>query len=172
MNRLTAICLILICLPGQSLAGTQASKECPRMADHHDHVNQRGDEAMGFSHQKTVHHFRLYSDGGAIEVEAKESSDTASRDQIRAHLAHIARMFAAGNFDAPMLIHGCVPPGVPMLKRLKGAISYEYQETELGGRIRIITTNPRALKAVHDFLHFQITDHETGDPIAVSSPAP
>ncbi len=58
---------------------------------------------MGLSHEKTTHHFRLYPDGGSIEAEANDSEDAASRDQIRSHLAHIATMFAAGNFRAPCL---------------------------------------------------------------------
>ena len=52
---------------------------------HHAAVDQRGDQVMGFSHEKTTHHFRLYSDGGAIEVVTKDPKDTASRDQIRTH---------------------------------------------------------------------------------------
>lgn len=58
--------------------------------DHHQAVNQRGDQVMGFSHDKTKHHFRLYSDGGAIEVETIDPNDTDSRDQIRSHWRHIS----------------------------------------------------------------------------------
>jgi len=133
------------------------------MMSHHDAVNEHGDQVMGFSHKKTTHHFQLYKDGGAIEVDANISTDTASRDIIRNHLSHIAEMFAEGNFDAPMLVHGRTPPGVPVLERLKGAVVYDYHDTERGGRIRITTENSEALQAIHDFLRFQITDHETSD---------
>jgi hypothetical protein len=37
-----------------------------------------------------------------------------------------------------------------------------------GGRIRIATESREALAAVHDFLRFQIKDHQTGDPLTVS----
>ena len=123
---------------------------------------------MGFSHEKTTHHFRLYSDGGACEVSANDSKDTTSIDQIRMHLAHIAGMFAAGNFDAPMLIQDRTPPGVPELKRLKSEIRYQFEKTDNGGRVLITTGNAGALRAVHEFLRFQIADHRTGDPAAVS----
>lgn len=53
---------------------------------HHDQVDRRGDQAMGVSHAKTTHHFRLKMDGGIIEVSANDSDDHASRDQIRRHL--------------------------------------------------------------------------------------
>src|SRR5450759_3416325 len=72
---------------------------CPIQDHAQDHgTDQRGDRAMGFSHEKTTHHFRLFKDGGAIEVEANDANDDASRDQIRQHLSHIAKMFAEGNF--------------------------------------------------------------------------
>ena len=43
-------------------------------------------------------------------------------------------------------------------------ISYKYEETKSGGLVRIRTSNPKALKAVHDFLRFQIEENQTGDP--------
>jgi hypothetical protein len=135
--------------------------------DHHAAVNQRGDHVMGFSHEKTTHHFRLYADGGVIEVGVNDPKDAASRDQIRMHLGHIAQMFAAGDFNAPMLIHDQTPPGVPALQKLKADVSYKFEKTDQGGRVRITTKNPEALKAVHDFLRFQISDHQTGDSLTV-----
>jgi hypothetical protein len=132
---------------------------------HHDDVNRRGDHEMGFSHEKTTHHFRLAKDGGAIEATANDPNDTESRDQIRQHLTHIAMMFSAGNFNAPMLIHDQTPPGVSVMKRLKSQIKYEFETIESGGRVRINSSNREAIDAVHEFLRFQITDHQTGDPL-------
>jgi hypothetical protein len=134
---------------------------------HHDDVNRRGDHEMGFSHEKTTHHFRLAKDGGAIEVTANDPNDTESRDQIRQHLTHIAMMFSAGNFNAPMLIHDQTPPGVPAMKRLKSQIKFEFENMESGGRVKISTSNREALDAVHEFLRFQINDHQTGDPLTL-----
>ena len=134
---------------------------------HHEGVDKRGDHVMGFSHEKTTHHFRLYRDGGAIEVTANDAKDAESRDQIRMHLSHIAKMFAGGDFNAPMLIHDRVPPGVPVMQRLKAEIRYEYRDVERGGTVRITSANAEAVAAVHDFLKFQIEDHRTGDPVEV-----
>jgi hypothetical protein len=131
-------------------------------------VVERGDQVMGFSHEKTEHHFRLYADGGAIEAEANDVQDTASRDAIRAHLGHIATMFAAGEFSAPMLIHERNPPGTEEMKRLREAIHYNLENTERGARVRITTKNPEALQAVHKFLRFQIADHQTGDATEIT----
>lgn len=66
-----------------ALAGDPAS--CPMHAEHmkqaeqakaaehtahaaHSDADARGDVAMGFSHERTKHTFRLLADGGAIEV--------------------------------------------------------------------------------------------------------
>ena len=135
---------------------------------HHEGVVKRGDEVMAFSHEKTTHHFRLYEDGGAIEVTANRADDVESRDAIRSHLGHIVTMFAAGNFSAPMLIHSQNPPGTEGMKRLKDAIQYKLETTERGARIRIKTKNPDALRSVHEFLRFQIADHQTDDSIEVT----
>ncbi len=134
---------------------------------HAEDVNKRGDRVMGFDHLKTRHRFLLHPDGGAIEVTANEAGDKESTEQIRKHLGHIARMFAEGNFKAPMLIHARTPPGVPVMERLKAEIRYEYEEAERGARVNIKTGNVEALAAVHEFLRFQIKDHETGDATEV-----
>jgi len=128
-------------------------------------VDNRGDHAMGFSHETTVHHFILLLDGGTICVETRGERDEATRDQIRTHLAHIAGMFSSGDFDIPMFIHDRVPPGVPVMKAKRGAISYTYQESARGGQVHIRTSDLEALNAIHEFLTFQILDHRTGDPV-------
>ncbi len=132
-------------------------------------VDSRGDHAMGFSHETTAHHFILQPDGGTISVETKHDRDESTRDQIRDHLRHIAKLFREGDFDIPMFIHDRVPPGVPVMRAKGKAISYTYQETDRGGRVRITTTDSDALHAVHEFLVFQIQDHRTGDPVKAGS---
>lgn len=132
-----------------------------------EEMNKRGDKVMGFDHTKTTHHFILSRDGGAIEVRANSPSDTASRDEIRSHLRHIAIMFADGNFNAPILIHQQNPPGADVMQRLKDEIKYEFEDDKRGGRVRISTKNSEALAAIHEFLRFQIEEHKTGDSLKV-----
>src|ERR1043165_6756312 len=136
------------------------------MAD--EEMNKRGDHVMGFDHTKTTHHFLLQELGGSIEVTANNADDVESRDQIRMHVKHIAMMFAEGNFDAPILIHDQTPPGVPVMQKLKGVINYNFEEIDRGAAVRISTNNPTALKAIHDFLRFQIKEHKTGDSLDIT----
>src|SRR5882724_3860045 len=135
----------------------------------HSAMMKRGEQAMGFSQTQTPHHFYLSASGGAIEVQSNDASDTAARDRIRHHLREIAKSFAEGDFSSPMLTHGKVPPGVPDMHRLKSKITYSYAETERGAKVLIDTKNPEALKAVQEFLRFQIVEHETGDSQIVHS---
>jgi len=138
--------------------------------DQHRQMNQRGAQVMGFDQEKTTHHFYLYADGGAIDVAVNDASDKTNLDAIRAHLPHIAMMFSHGNFDAPMLVHDTNVPGTVEMAKLKDRITYKYAQTSKGGRVKIMTTDAEALKAVHAFLKFQITDHKTGDSLEVSKP--
>jgi hypothetical protein len=151
---------LLLALPTGAALAQESTASC---AAHHAGVDARGDHVMGFSHEKTTHHFRLTKTGGAIEVSANDPADRESRDAIRGHLAHIATMFAAGDFDAPMLIHDRVPPGVPTLRKRKASVHWTYEDTERGGRVVASTSDAKSLRAIHDFLRFQIEDHRTGD---------
>jgi hypothetical protein len=136
-------------------------------AKHMAEMNERGDRVMGFSQEKTTHHFLLLEDGGSIEVGANDPKDSESKDQIRRHLEEISKAFSEGRFDVPMEIHAQTPPGASVMRELKASIDYRLEPTENGGRVRITTANKRALDAVHEFLRFQIEEHQTGDPLGV-----
>jgi hypothetical protein len=130
----------------------------------HDHdMEHRGDQAMGFSQQATKHTFRQLHDGGAIEVRARDAKDAKSIDAIREHLRTIAKSFAEGDFAKPQFIHDRMPDGAKEMKELRSVIVYRYQELPRGGRVRITTTDWRAVDAVHRFLKFQIAEHKSGD---------
>ena len=129
---------------------------CPDHAEH----------AMGFSQSASKHTFRLFADGGAIEV---RSADAATLKAIRAHLQMIAKEFAAGDFAKPLAVHDEMPDGAAAMKELRGEIRYTYSEIESGGRVRITTNNSRALEGVHQFLRFQIREHKTGDSVEVGA---
>ena len=165
MRRAVTALLITVSIGGSAALAREAP-EPP--CSHHAKVDERGDHVMGFDHTKTSHHFLLTPSGGSIEVSVKVAADAASRDAIRGHLSHIARMFSEGDFEAPMLIHDTVPPGVPTMKRKKAVIDWHYEETTSGGRVRITTKDPDALAAIHEFLRFQIEDHCTGDSTEIS----
>ena len=126
-------------------------------------MNSRGAHVMGFDQNKTTHHFTLTKTGGIIQVQANDSSDTASRDHIRMHLEHISKAFAQGDFTDPHEVHAETPPGVPEMKARKSKITYQFESTPTGAKVIITTQDPKALKAVHDYLRYQIREHKTAD---------
>jgi hypothetical protein len=150
--------VILAGLTGRAQTPTQHST---------DQMNARGAHAMGFDQDKTTHHFLLFDDGGAIDVRVKTASDAQNLQAIRAHLPHIAKLFSEGDFSVPHFVHAGPASGSDQMTALKALIRYRYEESADGGQVRIRTTDPRALAAVHAFLRFQITEHKTGDSLDV-----
>src|SRR5437879_7147161 len=105
--RTLPLLLSLAILPGMASAQQNPS---PNQDKRSEDVVKRGEHVMGFSHVATTHHFRLFNDGGELDVTANDPKDKASRDQIRTHLGHIAKVFASRHFTAPTLIHDTNPP--------------------------------------------------------------
>jgi hypothetical protein len=139
----------------------------PAPAQHqHPQAHDRANQGMGFDQEKTTHHFLLQKSGGTIEVTAKDAADTASAEQIRMHLRHIATAFADGDFSLPMFIHDTAPPGVTVMKERKAQMTFRYEDVDKGGKVVIQTVDAAARDALHDFLKFQIREHTTGDPLA------
>jgi hypothetical protein len=151
-------------------AAAPQQNTAPSDPDHGHEVIQRGNRGMGFLAANTAHHFRLFEDGGIIEVAASDPNDEKSRAEIRAHLAHIATLFSQADFNIPMFIHDTTPPGVVTMAKLRAEIHYQYEERPGGGAVRIVTRSQSALDAVHAFLLFQIVEHQTGDS-AIVAPA-
>ncbi|HYK00636.1 MAG TPA: hypothetical protein VE974_02700 [Thermoanaerobaculia bacterium] len=160
-------------------AGEPMSKSCPMhaqhmaaakaeavqadgSAEHGRHVDDRHD-AFGMSHTKSTHSFRLFADGGAIELRATDPADAATAAAIREHLQAIDEEFGTGDFSTPRFVHGYPPDGVAQLERLRDRITYRYQQLDGGGRIRITTKSADALAAVHAFLRFQVIEHRTAN---------
>jgi hypothetical protein len=131
-------------------------------------LNKRGAAAMGFDQDKTTHHFRLSDTGGAIEVGANDPADLEIVGQVRAHLKEISSGFAHGDFGKPLATHNELPPGVATMRDRQNALTYQYEETANGGRVRIVSSDAGAVAAVHEFLRYQIREHATGDPLTVA----
>ena len=50
------------------------------------------------------------------------------------------------------------------MQKSKLKITYRYEDVARGGIVRIETKDARALDAIHAFLRYQVTEHQTGDP--------
>ncbi len=122
---------------------------------------------MGFSQEATTHRFILTRSGGVVRVTVNDPQDTLTLGRVNVHFRTIASQFARGDFRAPEMTHGRVPPGVETMQRLRKKITYTAHPISGGAELIISSTDPRAIEAIHQFLRFQIEDHQTGDSIAV-----
>jgi hypothetical protein len=150
LSTLAIFVLSVLPLMAQEMTSCPMNKTA---AGHQADVVEHGDTAMGFPHDKTTHHFRLTQDGGTIEVTVNDAKDSQNVSAIRMHLKHIATMFSDSNFSIPMFVHS--QRGGPASPRLRA----------VSDRGSLLTCGPPhhdALNAIHDFLIFQIRDHQTG----------
>lgn len=123
-------------------------------------------EAMGVDQYTSTHVFEDLADGGRIELQ-RDADDPVGTEQIRDHLRLIVDRFAAGDFAIPGFVHDTDEvPGTPVMTERRDAIDYEFAELPRGGEVRIRTSDPEAVRAVHEFLAFQRGDHRTGDHAA------
>lgn len=144
-----------------------ATQLCAQQSGTHQMMDQRGAKAMGFDQAKVVHHFYLLKNGGAVEVSAKNADDKDTIAAIQQHLANQAKAFEKGNFETPTEVHAKPPDGVPVLKKLRREITFEVVQMDSGAALRMLTVNSQAKQAIHDFMKFQIQEHQTGDPMHV-----
>jgi len=156
--------------PGSARPSEGGMEDCPMHAQRQasatrDEQSAREAKGMGFSQERTTHHFALTRDGGRIQVTVNAAEDQVTIGQVRSHLRQIAKAFKAGDFAIPTLVHDQTPPGVPAMRRLKSEISYAYLTQPDGAAVVIRSQNPEAVAAVQEFLRFQIREHKTGDPV-------
>lgn len=121
-------------------------------------LQNRGQAAMGVDQYTSTHVFEPLADGGRIELQRNEDEAEGVR-AIRAHLEDIARLFAAGDFQIPGFVHAQDVPGTRAMADRRAAIAYSFRPLPRGGEVRITTSDPTALAAIHEFLAFQRADH-------------
>lgn len=134
---------------------------------HHADVMRHGSEAMGFSQEATAHKFVLTRGGGVIRITVNDPDDVETAQHIGMHLRDAASQFARGDFSAPLHTHGQAPPGTPVMRQLRGKITYTAHPIQDGAELIISSEDAKAVEAIHQFLQFQIRDHQTGDSAAI-----
>jgi hypothetical protein len=122
-------------------------------------VQRRGESVMGVDQYTSKHVFEDLPDGGRIVLDRDDASDTAAVRTIRAHIREIEAEFRRGNFAAPGLVHAREVPGTKVMAEKVSTITYATAERPRGAELRITTSDPGAISAVHAFLQFQRADH-------------
>jgi len=124
-------------------------------------VQSRGRTAMGVDQYTSTHRFDALPDGGRIELQ-RDSADSAGVATIRAHIRAIAKAFESGDFSTPAFVHMRMVPGTDVMTAKRALISYEPRDLPRGAELRIRTTDPEAIAAIHRFMAFQRSDHHAG----------
>jgi hypothetical protein len=74
-------------------------------------------------------------------------------------MREIAAAFQAGDFAKPFQVHAEAVPGTAVMTARRAMIVYQAIDRPFGGAVRIRTTDPAAVSAVHEFLAFQRGAH-------------
>jgi hypothetical protein len=121
-------------------------------------MQARGAMAMGVDQYTSTHVFEPLPDGGRIVLE-RDMPDSEGTIQIRAHMHAIATAFAAGDFQAPGLVHAQAVPGTDVMAAKRAVIAYTVDTLPRGAAVRLQTADPAAVQAIHEFLAFQRQEH-------------
>jgi hypothetical protein len=121
-------------------------------------VQRRGAVVMGVNQYTSRHVFEPLPDGGRIALE-RSVDDSTGAAQIRRHMLMIAGQFTAGDFRLPGIVHDREVPGTRVMAERRAFISYTVESLPRGGAVRVRSSDPVAVQAIHEFLAFQRQDH-------------
>jgi len=128
-------------------------------------LNSRFSKTLGTDIDKVAQHYYLVKNGGVIELTAKDPNDTATIKAIQKYLDMQKDLFEKGKNETEAEVHGKVPAGQPLLKKMRNDINFFTSKTENGAVLRMFTVNDQARQAVYDFMKFEIGEHQTGDAL-------
>lgn len=157
--RILSTLPFLLALGLPAVLTAQGSEPPRRLSDSaFAELQERGRRAMGVDQYTSTHTFDDLPDGGRIALQ-RNADDSAGTAVIREHLQDIQRLFTAGDFRIPAMVHDMVVPGTAVMSEQREHLRFTYRELPRGGEVRIHTTDAEALAAVHAFLEFQRMDH-------------
>ena len=122
-------------------------------------MQERGQQVMGANQYTSAHVFEDLPDGGRVVLDRADAADTAAITTIRVHMGDIATAFRAGDFTKPFQVHAQTVPGTDVMTAKRSAITFEKIDRPRGGEVRMRSTDPAAVAAIHEFLAFQRDAH-------------
>ncbi len=121
-------------------------------------MQERGRVVMGVDQYTSTHHFDDLPNGGRITL-VRNADDTAGAERIQQHLRSIATAFKAGDFTSPVAVHFKDVPGARVRAAQRAVSGYPVRALPRGAELTMRTTDPDAIRAIHEFLAFQRTEH-------------
>lgn len=161
MRRVHAFVVVVVVLSGSRVAAQATHRTADSARDSaYSAMQQRGRMVMGVDQYTSTHQFDDLRDGGRITL-VRNADDSSGAAHIQMHLRAIAAAFAAGDFSSPMMVHMKHVPGTDVMIAKKTMIGYSVHALPRGGELTIRTRDPDAIRAVHEFLAFQRSEHHT-----------
>ena len=159
----SVLAAIVMSLTSTQLVHAQHDRRPPAKGDSAFRARQeRGKTVMGVDQYTSAHIFESLPDGGRIALQ-RDVDDTTDVRIIRAHMQDVAKRFTAGDFSLSEMVHDTKSlPGVASMRRAGSAIRYTYRELPRGGEVRLTSSDTYAIEAIHAFLKFQGSEHQTG----------
>jgi hypothetical protein len=158
MRSPTLLAALAVCALAPALLGAQHAGHHAHGDTAHAAMQARGQRVMGVDQHTSTHRFEALPDGGRIELR-RDMDDSAGTATIRAHLREVARRLGEGDFSLSVAVHDKEIPGARVLAARRALVRYSFRELPRGGEVRIQTTDPEAVRAVHEFLAFQGKEH-------------
>lgn len=121
-------------------------------------LQERGKRAMGVDQYTSTHRFDALPDGGRIELQ-RNMDDSVGIAQIRAHIREITEAFRKGDFSTPAMVHMKQVPGTRVMAERRSVVTYESHDLPRGAELRMKTSDPEALRTIHEFMAFQRGEH-------------
>ena len=121
-------------------------------------MQERGRVVMGVDQYSSTHHFDDLPNGGRITL-VRNVDDSAGAARIRQHLRSIATAFKAGDFTSPQSVHFKDVPGTRVMAEKRTVIDYSVRPLARCAELTMHTADPDAIRAIHEFLAFQRTEH-------------
>ena len=157
-KRMISLVLLLLILGTASLSQHPQPYVDPALL-------QRASRVTGIDSDRVQRHFYVLKNGGAIEITAKDANDEATIKAIRTWLKKESDFFTKGNYESAAAIYGKAPESTIQLKKLRDEVNFAMVQEDNGAVLRMLTVNPQAKAAIHEYLKFQIDQLGTGDPI-------
>jgi hypothetical protein len=158
MRKLVMVALAMVVGSAAHAQSAAAKPTKPAQDSAFAAMQERGRKAMGVDQYTSAHKFEALPDGGRIELQ-RAMDDSAGVRQIRAHMREIAVAFRKGDFATPAFVHMQTVPGTKTMTAMAAKISYEARDLPRGAEVRLRSTDPAAVKAIHEFLAFQSREH-------------
>lgn len=158
MSMHARVFLLTLAVSGCELRDVRPSDAATQSDTSFAAMQSRGQAVMGVDQYASQHVFEDLPNGGRIILDA-DSTVAADVAVIRAHMRDIQTAFRAGDFTKPFQVHDQTVPGTGVMAARRATITYEVVDRPRGGEVRIRTSDPAAIAAIHEFLAFQRGAH-------------